>query len=180
MHHIDVQINARVRTLNAENMADTELTEASGTTTEAEIQPTQSITTLEELTASFVDKVEESGDIKVNCRILAATNKDLRIEIKEARFREDLYHRLAVIVMEVPALNDRREDVPMLAEHFLSIICEEQGIAKKQFSDDALLELQKVDWTGNIRELRNIIERLVILCDTVISGEDVKMYGNTK
>ena len=135
---------------------------------------------LRALQENVIQRVGGEKDIKVNCRILAATNKDLRIEIKEARFREDLYHRLAVIVMEVPALNDRREDVPMLAEHFLSIICEEQGIAKKQFSDDALLELQKVDWTGNIRELRNIIERLVILCDTVISGEDVKMYGNKK
>ncbi|MGC6433400.1 MAG: sigma-54-dependent transcriptional regulator [Crocinitomicaceae bacterium] len=135
---------------------------------------------LRALQENVIQRVGGEKDIKVNCRILAATNKDLRIEIKEGRFREDLYHRLAVIVMEVPALNDRREDVPMLAEHFLSIICEEQGIAKKQFSDDALLELQKVDWTGNIRELRNIIERLVILCDTVISGEDVKMYGNKK
>ena len=135
---------------------------------------------LRALQENVIQRVGGEKDIKVNCRILAATNKDLREEIKEGRFREDLFHRLAVIVMEVPALNDRREDIPMLAEHFLSIICEEQGIAKKQFSDDALLELQKVDWSGNIRELRNIIERLVILCDSKISGEDVKMYGNKK
>jgi len=135
---------------------------------------------LRALQENVIQRVGGEKDIKVNCRVLAATNKDLREEIKEGRFREDLFHRLAVIVMEVPALNDRREDIPMLAEHFLSIICEEEGIAKKQFSDDALLELQKVDWTGNIRELRNIIERLVILCDAIISGEDVKMYGNKK
>jgi len=135
---------------------------------------------LRALQENVIQRVGGEKDIKVNCRILAATNKDLREEIKEGRFREDLYHRLAVIVMEVPALNDRRDDIPMLAEHFLSIICDEQAISRKSFSDEALLELQKVDWTGNIRELRNIIERLVILCDAQISGDDVKMYANKK
>ena len=135
---------------------------------------------LRALQENVIQRVGGEKDIKVNCRILAATNKDLREEIKEGRFREDLYHRLAVIVMEVPALNDRRDDIPMLAEHFLSIICDEQAISRKSFSDVALLELQKVDWTGNIRELRNIIERLVILCDAQISGDDVKMYANKK
>ncbi|NCA20420.1 MAG: sigma-54-dependent Fis family transcriptional regulator, partial [Crocinitomicaceae bacterium] len=118
--------------------------------------------------------------VKVNCRVLAATNKDLRKEIAEGRFREDLYHRLAVILIHVPSLNDRRDDIPLLAEHFLSSICQEHGIAKKSFSDKALKSLQTVDWTGNIRELRNIVERLVILCGNQIEADEVLLYANPK
>ena len=108
------------------------------------------------------------------------SNKNLQEEIKEGRFREDLYHRLAVILIHVPSLNDRKEDIALLAEHFLTQICNDQGIVRKTFSDKAILELQKINWTGNIRELRNIVERLVILCDNLISDEDVKMYSNKK
>jgi DNA-binding NtrC family response regulator len=111
---------------------------------------------------------------------LAATNKDLRKEIAEGRFREDLYHRLAVILIHVPSLNERRDDIPVLAEHFLTMVCAEHGVARKNFTDDALLALQQTDWSGNIRELRNIVERLVILCGNTITGEDVKMFANPK
>ena len=104
----------------------------------------------------------------------------MRKEIEAGRFREDLFHRLAVILIHVPSLNDRREDIPVLAEHFLTMICVEHGIQRKSLSEEAILELQKTDWTGNIRELRNIIERLVILCDSKISGEDVKLFANPK
>ncbi len=117
-------------------------------------------------------------EVKVNVRVLAATNKDLTEEIKEGRFREDLYHRLSVIVIKVPALNDRKEDIPLLTEHFANKIAEEHGNAPKQFSDDAISELQKIDWTGNIRELRNVVERLVILGGQKISGEDVQTFAS--
>jgi DNA-binding NtrC family response regulator len=109
---------------------------------------------------------------------VAATNKDLRKEIEEGRFREDLYHRLAVILIHVPSLNDRKEDIPLLAEHFLTIVCADHGVPRKSFTDDALLALQQTDWTGNIRELRNIVERLVILSGAIINGQDVRMYAN--
>ena len=135
---------------------------------------------LRALQENVIQRVGGEKDIKVNCRVVAATNKNLQKEIKEGRFREDLYHRLAVILIHVPSLNDRKEDIALLAEHFLTQICNDQGIVRKAFSDKAILELQKINWTGNIRELRNIIERLVILCDNKISDEDVKMYSNKK
>lgn len=135
---------------------------------------------LRALQENVIQRVGSEKDIKIDARVVAATNKDLRKEIEAGRFREDLYHRLAVILLHVPSLNERREDIPMLAEHFLTLICNEQGVALKSFSDDALLALQQIDWTGNIRELRNIIERLVILCDQKITGEDVKRYANPK
>lgn len=135
---------------------------------------------LRALQENVIQRVGGERDIKVDCRIVAATNKDLRKEIEEGRFREDLYHRLAVILMHVPSLNERREDIPILAEHFLTMVCSEHGINRKEFSEDALFELQKIDWTGNIRELRNIIERLVILCDQKITGSDVLMFANPK
>lgn len=135
---------------------------------------------LRALQENVIQRVGGERDVKVNCRVVAATNKNLQEEIKEGRFREDLYHRLAVILIHVPSLNDRREDISLLAEHFLTQICSDQGIVRKSFSDKAILELQKINWTGNIRELRNIIERLVILCDNQISDEDVKMYSNKK
>ena len=117
-------------------------------------------------------------EIKVNVRVLAATNKDLQKEIKEGKFREDLYHRLSVIVVKVPALNDRKEDIPLLIEHFAGKVAEEHGTAQKQFSKEALEELQKIDWTGNIRELRNVVERLIILGGKEISGDDVRNFAS--
>lgn len=135
---------------------------------------------LRALQENVIQRVGGEKDIKVNCRVVAATNKNLQEEIKQGRFREDLYHRLAVILIHVPSLNDRKEDIALLAEHFLTQICNDQGIVRKTFSDKAILELQKINWTGNIRELRNIVERLVILCDNKISDEDVKMYSNKK
>ena len=117
-------------------------------------------------------------EIKVDVRVLAATNKDLRQEIKDGKFREDLYHRLSVILIKVPALNDRKEDIPELTEHFTKKIAEEQGTAAKSFSDGAIKELQKIDWTGNIRELRNVVERLIILGGPEISESDVKTFAS--
>ncbi len=135
---------------------------------------------LRALQENVIQRVGSERDIKIDARVVAATNKDLRKEIAEGRFREDLYHRLAVILIHVPSLNERREDIPMLAEHFIALVCSEHGIPKKEFTDDALLELQQTDWTGNIRELRNIVERLVILCGNKITGDDVRMFANPK
>jgi two-component system nitrogen regulation response regulator NtrX len=135
---------------------------------------------LRALQENVIQRVGGERDVKVDCRVLAATNKDLRKEIAEGRFREDLYHRLAVILIHVPSLNERREDIPVLAEHFLTMVCAEHGVARKTFMDDALVALQQTDWSGNIRELRNIVERLVILCGDKITGADVKMFANPK
>ncbi|GHB43546.1 sigma-54-dependent transcriptional regulator [Mongoliitalea lutea] len=125
-----------------------------------------------------VTRVGGDKDIKVDVRVLAATNKDLKKEIEEGRFREDLYHRLSVILIQVPALKDRVGDIPELVNKFLADIAAEYGTAKKGISEDALKELQKFSWTGNIRELRNVVERLVILGDKTISLEDVKKYAD--
>lgn len=133
---------------------------------------------LRALQENVIQRVGGERDIKVDCRVVAATNKDLRKEIEEGRFREDLYHRLAVILIHVPSLNDRKEDIPLLAEHFLTIVCADHGVSRKSFTDDALLALQQTDWTGNIRELRNIVERLVILSGAIINGQDVRMFAN--
>lgn len=133
---------------------------------------------LRALQENVIQRVGGERDIKVDCRIVAATNKDLRKEIEEGRFREDLYHRLAVILIHVPSLNDRREDIPLLAEHFLTMVCAEHGVSRKSFSPEALEQLKQTDWSGNIRELRNIVERLVILCGSEITGADVKMFAN--
>ncbi len=135
---------------------------------------------LRALQENVIQRVGGERDIKVDCRVVAATNKDLRKEIEEGRFREDLFHRLAVILIHVPSLNDRKEDIPLLAEHFLTMVCAEHGVSRKSFSDSALNQLKVTDWSGNIRELRNIIERLVILCGQEISGDDVKMFANPK
>ncbi len=135
---------------------------------------------LRALQENRITRVGGEKDISINCRILAATNKDLRKEIEQGNFREDLYHRLSVILMHVPDLNDRRADIPMLSEHFLTMICEDHGIARKSFTDDALKALQDTNWTGNIREMRNIIERLVILCGDSINGKDVNTFANPK
>ena len=133
---------------------------------------------LRALQENLIQRVGGEKDIKVDCRILAATNKDLRTEISEGRFREDLFHRLAVIPIHVPSLNERKDDIPLLADYFLGKICDEHGIPHKQFLPDAYVALQSIDWTGNIRELRNIIERLIILCNDAISAEDVNRYAN--
>jgi DNA-binding NtrC family response regulator len=135
---------------------------------------------LRALQENVIQRVGGEKDIKVDCRVVAATNKDLRQEINEGRFREDLFHRLAVIPIHVPSLNERTADIPLLADHFLTLVCQEQGIQKKEFTNEAKFELQKINWTGNIRELRNVIERLVILCDNTIKGEDVARYANPK
>ncbi len=133
---------------------------------------------LRALQENLIQRVGADKDIKVNVRVVAATNKDLKKEIEEGRFREDLYHRLAVILIKVPALNDRRDDIPLLIEHFSSKISEEQGSVTKIFSDEAVKLLQEYDWTGNIRELRNVVERLIILGGNEISEMDVKMFAS--
>lgn len=120
-----------------------------------------------------ITRVGGEKDIKVHVRVLAATNKDLKKEIEAGRFREDLYHRLAVIIIEVPSLNDRQEDIPLLVDHFIEGICQEYGISKKEIEKQAVEKLKKVNWGGNIRELRNVIERLIILSDQKIVLEDV-------
>lgn len=133
---------------------------------------------LRALQESRISRVGSDKDIKVNVRVLAATNKDLKKEIAEGRFREDLYHRLAVILIKVPALNDRREDVPLLIDFFTQKIAKEQGNPKKEFSKEAIKLLQEYDWTGNIRELRNVIERLIILGEKIVSKNDIKLFAS--
>ncbi len=133
---------------------------------------------LRALQESKISRVGTDKDIKVDVRVLAATNKDLKKEIEEGRFREDLYHRLAVILIKVPALNDRRNDIPMLIDHFSQKIASEQGTAPKDFSKKALELLKGYDWTGNVRELRNVVERLIILGGKEVSEEDVKLFAS--
>ena len=133
---------------------------------------------LRALQESTISRVGSDKDIKVNVRVVAATNKDLKKEIVEGRFREDLYHRLAVILIKVPSLNDRRDDIPLLINFFASKIAEEQGTAVKTFSNKAIKLLQEYDWTGNIRELRNVIERLIILGETEVSENDIKLFAS--
>ena len=133
---------------------------------------------LRALQESLIQRVGADKDIKVNVRVIAATNKDLKKEIEEGRFREDLYHRLAVILIKVPALNERRDDIPLLIEYFANKIAEEQGNATKTFTKEAILLLQEYDWTGNIRELRNVVERLIILGGIQISETDVKLFAS--
>ncbi|MEP0263749.1 sigma-54 dependent transcriptional regulator [Dokdonia sp.] len=133
---------------------------------------------LRALQESRVQRVGSDKDIKVNVRVVAATNKNLKKEIEEGRFREDLYHRLAVILIQVPALNDRRDDIPLLIHHFAKKISGEQGTSEKKFSDKAIKLLQDYDWTGNIRELRNVVERLIILSGTEVSEGDVKLFAS--
>lgn len=133
---------------------------------------------LRALQENRISRVGSDKDIKVNVRVIAATNKNLKVEIAEGRFREDLYHRLAVILIQVPALNDRRDDIPLLINYFAGKIAGEQGMAKKSFSKSAIDLLQKYDWTGNIRELRNVVERLIILGEQEVSESDVKLFAS--
>ncbi|MCC6599515.1 MAG: sigma-54-dependent Fis family transcriptional regulator [Crocinitomicaceae bacterium] len=132
---------------------------------------------LRALQENKITRVGGDRDMKVNVRVLAATNKDLRKEIAAGNFREDLYHRLSVIVIRVPSLNERKEDIPLLADHFLSIIAEEYGQPKKEISSGAMKALQELNWTGNVREFRNVMERLVILSGKSIDEKLVKMYA---
>lgn len=133
---------------------------------------------LRALQENKIQRVGNDKDIKVDVRVIAATNKDLKHEIAEGNFREDLYHRLAVILIKVPALNDRRDDIPLLLDYFTKKISEEQGTAQKKFQDKAVKLLKDYDWTGNIRELRNVVERLIILGGETISEEDVRLFAS--
>jgi len=133
---------------------------------------------LRALQENKISRVGSDKDIKVNVRVIAATNKNLTKEIADGKFREDLYHRLAVILIEVPALNDRRDDIPLLINFFAEQVAREQGTAVKTFSEDAIKLLQEYSWTGNIRELRNVVERLIILGEKVVSENDVKLFAS--
>ena len=133
---------------------------------------------LRALQENIITRVGADKDIKVDVRVIAATNKDLKKEIAEGRFREDLYHRLAVILINVPALNERRDDIPLLISHFAEKIASEQGNVVKHFSAKAVTLLQEYDWTGNIRELRNVVERLIILGGNEISESDVQLFAS--
>jgi len=133
---------------------------------------------LRALQENMITRVGADKDIKVDVRVIAATNKDLKKEIAEGRFREDLYHRLAVILINVPSLNERRDDIPLLILHFAEKIASEQGNSVKHFSKEAIQLLQEYDWTGNIRELRNVVERLIILGGNEISESDVQLFAS--
>ncbi|HAH23444.1 MAG TPA: response regulator [Prolixibacteraceae bacterium] len=132
------------------------------------------------LQESIITRVGGDLQIKVDVRVIAATNKNLSHEIENNTFREDLYHRLSVILIHVPDLNDRVEDIPLLADYFIELICAEYGIPQKTIEEDAIAELQNIRWTGNIREFRNVIERLIILCDKTITREDVLTYATAR
>ena len=132
---------------------------------------------LRALQENKITRVGGEKEISVSPRVIAATNKDLKKEIEQGNFREDLYHRLSVIVIAVPSLNERIADIPLLAEHFVREICDDYGMPPKAFSSEAIKELQKINWTGNIRELRNVVERLVILSDKKITDKDVRTFA---
>jgi two-component system nitrogen regulation response regulator NtrX len=132
---------------------------------------------LRALQENKISRVGSDKQIKVDVRVIAATNKDLKDEIDNKRFREDLYHRISVILIHVPSLNERPDDIPLLVKHFLTEISKEHGIAKPKIDAAAIKELQKINWTGNIRELRNVLERLIILCDDKITSKDVKSFA---
>ncbi|WP_372745592.1 sigma-54-dependent transcriptional regulator [Lutibacter sp.] len=133
---------------------------------------------LRALQENRIARVGSDKDIKVDVRVIAATNKDLQKEIADGKFREDLYHRLAVILIDVPALNNRREDIPLLIDFFANQIAQEQGTVVKKFSEEAVKLLQEYDWTGNIRELRNVVERLIILGEKEVSENDIKLFAS--
>ena len=131
---------------------------------------------LRALQENRITRVGGDKEIAVDVRVLAATNKDLREEIRRGKFREDLYHRLAVIIVQVPTLNERREDIPLLVEHFTQMICNEYGVSYKKYTKEALQTLKSLNWSGNIRELRNVVERLIILSGKKIEVSDVESY----
>jgi two-component system nitrogen regulation response regulator NtrX len=132
---------------------------------------------LRALQENKITRVGSDKDISVNVRVVAATNKNLKEEIAKHLFREDLYHRLSVILIHVPSLNERLEDIPLLADYFNTLICAEYGTSPRVISEDAIKELQKITWTGNIREFRNVLERLIILCEKEITGKDVVAFA---
>jgi two-component system, NtrC family, nitrogen regulation response regulator NtrX len=132
---------------------------------------------LRALQEHIISRVGSDKDIRIDVRVLAATNKNLQEEIKSGNFREDLYHRLSVILIHVPSLNDRRDDIPLLAGYFLQRVCDELHVPVKTLDPSAIEVLQSINWTGNIREFRNVIERLVILCPATISADDVRTYA---
>ncbi|MGI5914700.1 MAG: sigma-54-dependent transcriptional regulator [Bacteroidales bacterium] len=133
---------------------------------------------LRALQENRITRVGSEKDIQVNVRIVSATNKNIKQEIERNNFREDLYHRLSVILIHLPTLNERIDDIPALANHFISLICAEYGMSKLNITKDAIEELQKIEWTGNIREFRNVLERLIILCKGEITGKEVKTYAH--
>jgi two-component system, NtrC family, nitrogen regulation response regulator NtrX len=132
---------------------------------------------LRALQENNIYRVGSDKQIKVDVRVIAATNKDLKKEIENNNFREDLYHRLSVILIHVPSLNERIDDIPLLVNHFMDLVCEDYGMTKKTVNEEAIKELQSIKWTGNIREFRNVLERLIILCGDTITGEDVKAFA---
>jgi two-component system, NtrC family, nitrogen regulation response regulator NtrX len=132
---------------------------------------------LRALQENKITRVGGEKELAVDVRVIAATNKNIQQEIRDGNFREDLYHRLSVILINVPSLNEREADIPVLANYFLEQIINEHGMPKKIFDEDALASLQKITWTGNIRELRNVIERLAILCDKEITANDVETFA---
>ena len=132
---------------------------------------------LRALQENKITRVGSDKDINVNVRVVAATNKNMKEEIDKNTFREDLYHRLSVILIHVPSLNERLEDIPVLADHFNQVICAEYGTPPRELKEDAIKELQKITWTGNIREFRNVLERLIILCEKEITGKDVIAFA---
>lgn len=131
---------------------------------------------LRALQENKISRIGGDGDIQVDVRVIAATNKNLKEEISKGNFREDLYHRLSVIIIDVPALNERSEDIEELIQHFIEEICTEMRTSPKQIEPAAVSMLQECEWTGNIRELRNVVERLIILCGPTITAEDVQLY----
>ncbi len=135
---------------------------------------------LRALQENKITRVGGEKEITVSPRVVAATNRDLKVEIEKGNFREDLYHRLSVILIHVPSLNERKDDIPKLANYFVNEICQDYGMPVKTFTPEALKELQKIDWTGNIRELRNVVERLVILSDKKITEKEVIQFAGKK
>ena len=135
---------------------------------------------LRALEENKIQRVGSQKDISVDVRVIAATNKDLKKEIENGNFREDLYHRLAVILIEVPELSKRKSDIPILVSHFSKLISKEQGIETKDFNKDSLKLLEEYDWSGNVRELRNVIERLIILGGNPITKQDINLFASKK
>ncbi len=133
---------------------------------------------LRALQENKISRVGSEKEIKVNVRVVAATNKNLKQEIQKGNFREDLFHRLSVIPIKVPTLNERLEDIPLLTDHFVKTLCDEHGIPPKKITKEAINALQQIEWTGNIREFKNVIERLLILCDKTITEKEVKQYAS--
>jgi transcriptional regulator with GAF, ATPase, and Fis domain len=140
------------------------------------MSPNAQAKVLRALQEGKITRVGGDKDINVDVRVIAATNKDLLKEVEEKNFRLDLYHRLSVIIIHVPSLNERKDDIPLLTDKFMNDICNEYGIARKGIDEDAINALQEYNWTGNIRELRNVVERLIILSARTITREDVANY----